>query len=60
MNILAAEYLRIAEAADCLADFVRLRGMVLGVSKSQQAMETFPILGNTLHKSANLPEVTVS
>ena len=43
MSVLAAGYLKPAQAADYLANLEGLSGAVIGVSKEQQATETFQI-----------------
>ena len=43
MSVLAAGYLKPAQAADYLANLEGLSGAVIGVSKEQQAAETFQI-----------------
>jgi hypothetical protein len=51
MSILAAGYLKPAEAAGYLADLDRLSGVVVGVSKESQATETFRVLQEGFNKT---------
>jgi len=52
MSILAAGYLKPAQAVDYLADLKGISGVVVGVSKEVQATETFRVLREGLNKSS--------
>jgi hypothetical protein len=51
ISILAAGYLQPLEAIEYLAQLPNLRGVVVGVSRKQQALETFRLLKNSLRKT---------
>ena len=52
MSILAAGYLKPADAVGYLADLQGISGIVVGVSKERQAIETFRVLREGLNKNA--------
>ena len=48
ISVLAAGYLKPPEALDYIASLGNLKGVVVGVSKTQQASELFPLLEKRL------------
>ena len=53
MSILASGYLKLPEAVEYIQSLPNIKGVVVGVSKEQQAFETFKFLGEKLN--AKLP-----
>jgi hypothetical protein len=53
MSVLAAGYLKPAEAATYLANLPKINGVVVGVSNERQSIETFPLLKQTFGSKAN-------
>ena len=54
MSILAAGYIKLPEAADYVESLPNLKGLVVGVSKEKQALETFSFLRDKFAVKSNL------